>query len=84
MRHRPYTDVVEDPARLRRLPTTWRIDLRAQRTFRFAGWDARLVIEMQNAALRPENVGWTLTEDERITPDRFVLPIPMIGFEADL
>jgi hypothetical protein len=79
-----YTDLVEDPTRLRRLPVTWRADLRAQRDFRFAGWNARLVIEMQNAALRPENLAWTLDEQNRLVPERFVIPLPMIGFEADL
>jgi hypothetical protein len=84
------TDVVEDPTHLRRLPISWRIDLRAEREFRFSSWRMRLYFEMQNASLTREQLGYELTADPigsqnyRVTTRTLFLPLPMIGVEADL
>ncbi len=49
-----------DPTDLRRLPTSWRIDLRAEREYRFSGWTMHVYAEMQNASLTHEVVGWDI------------------------
>jgi hypothetical protein len=77
------SDQINDPTSLRRLPTTWRVDARAERTFRFATWTGRFVMELQNALLRDEVVGYAVTPEDRVVPERIKVPVPMIGFEAE-
>lgn len=80
-----YTDVRTNPANLRRLPTTYRADVRIERAFRFSSWDLRLTLEVINAALRDEVIGYEYDyATEKVQPETFALPVPMIGLEADL
>jgi hypothetical protein len=77
-------DVREDPAVLRRLPMTWRVDVRAERLFRFSGWRMRLFFELQNAALRPEALGYEYKVSGEIGLQTMRLPVPAIGLDAEL
>jgi hypothetical protein len=86
-------DVIKDPTYLRRLPTSWRIDLRAEREIRFSGWRMRLYFEMQDASLTSEPLAYELTNgiapvgstpSYSVTTRTLFLPLPMIGAEADL
>jgi hypothetical protein len=78
----PYLDGINDPTHLRRLPPSWRPDLRAERTLRFSSWTGRVIFEFQNAALRSESIGYTFT-GTRVITDKIRIPVPMVGFEAD-
>lgn len=86
-------EVLQDPTLLRRLPISWRIDVRAEREIRFSGWRMRVYFEMQNASLTHETLGYEVQGD--ITPNAngptyhvidktLFLPLPMIGVEVDL
>jgi hypothetical protein len=85
-----YVDIVTDPTHLRRLPTSWRVDLRAEREYRFAGWTMRVYFEMQNASLTKEVLGYALHSDYGNPPRYYVaentlfIPLPIFGVEADL
>jgi outer membrane receptor protein involved in Fe transport len=92
------TEVLQDPTRLRRLPISWRIDLRAEREVQLAGRRARVYFEMQNASLTSEALGYDLHTEyppvqlgEIPPPPKYsvsertlFLPVPMIGVEVDL
>ena len=85
-----YVDVVNDPTHIRRLPTSWRVDLRAEREYRFSGWTMRLYFEMQNAALTKEVLGYELHADfinpprSYVTEQTLFIPLPILGMELDL
>lgn len=83
-------EIVDDPTNLRRLPITWRIDLRAERTYQFSGWNLQLYAEMQNAALTREALGYEVTTDPigsqnyRVAERTLFLPLPILGLEVAL
>jgi hypothetical protein len=84
-------DVIRDPAHLRRPPTSYRLDLRAERGFQLAGWTMRLTAELQNATLRREVVAYDLAFSDptdpatyRVAEKTMFLPLPMVGLEIDL
>jgi hypothetical protein len=83
-------DITSDPTDLRRLPTSWRLDLRAEREYRFSGWSMHVYAEMQNASLTRETLGWDLTTDPigsqnyRVVPTTLFLPLPIVGMEVTL
>jgi hypothetical protein len=83
-------DITSDPTDLRRLPTSWRLDLRAEREYRFSGWSMHVYAEMQNASLTREALGWDLTTDPigsqnyRVVPTTLFLPLPIVGMEVTL
>lgn len=86
-----YVDEIETADKLRRLPTTWRLDLRAERTFELSGWQMRLFFEMQNATLTPEVVGYSFGRDVghgpfsyHVVEDTVFIPLPLIGLEVTL
>jgi hypothetical protein len=80
-----YTDVRTNPANLRRLPTTYRADVRIERAFRFSSWNMRLTLEVINAALRDEAIGYEYDYvTDKVKQQTFALPVPMVGLEADL
>ena len=78
---------------LTRLPTNWRLDLRAERTFQRDGWELRVFVEMQNASLtrevlgyhlEPTSTGPTTMPTYRVAEDTLFIPLPLIGVEAVL
>jgi hypothetical protein len=79
-----------DPTHLRRPPPTWRVDLRAERAFQFAGWSMRLSIELQNASLTKETIDYDVAGEYgdlssfHVVDKTLFLPLPLIGLEADL
>ena len=84
-------DITSDPTDLRRLPTSWRIDLRAEREYRFSGWTMHVYAEMQNASLTHEVVGWDIEENHpfgsgnyRVVPTTLFVPLPIVGMEVTL
>lgn len=85
-----YIEADKDPTYLRRLPTSWRIDLRAEREYRFSGWNMHIYFEMQNASLTREMLGWDLennsinSQDYRVVPQTLFLPLPIFGMEVTL
>jgi outer membrane receptor protein involved in Fe transport len=89
----PVVDVSNEPTSLRRLPTTWRVDLRAERELRFSGWNLRVYAEMQNASLTKEVLGYELTSEPlnasgdvryRVAERTLFIPVPIVGMEVDL
>ncbi len=88
--------VVESPATMKRLPSTWRVDLRGERQLGTKRWDVRLYFELQNAFLRPEYLGYETrfdfspqdptgnTYSSTVETLKLTLPVPMIGVEAHL
>jgi hypothetical protein len=81
--------------KLRRLPTTWRLDLRAERAFQLAGWQVRAYLELQNATFTPEALDYHLeyqpATDPTFEPVRprvvnttLLIPLPLIGLEVVL
>jgi hypothetical protein len=85
-----YMEADNDPTYLRRLPTSWRVDLRAEREYRFSGWNMHVYFEMQNASLTREALGWDLEHmtpdphDYHIVPRTLFLPLPIFGMEVTL
>jgi hypothetical protein len=78
-------DVFTDPFHVRRPPLTWRVDVRAERAFQFSGWRMRLYVEMQNASLTREVVGYELLlNPHRVVEKRRFIPLPMAGVEVAL
>ena len=75
---------------LRRLPTNYRIDLRAERTFQAGDWNLRLFFELQNATLSSEVIGYNAepvapaSAREHVVEDTLFLPLPLIGLEVVL
>jgi hypothetical protein len=43
----------------------------------------RLVFELLNASFRPEPVGYMVDIAGRVQTQTFLLPVPMVGVEAD-
>jgi len=77
--------------RLRRLPTNYRLDLRAERSYTFDGWEMRLFFELQNATFTPEVINYELQTDNYADPSRYhvgqatlLVPLPLIGMEVTL
>ncbi len=79
-----YADFRDDPTNLRRLPLTWRADVRIERRFRLAGMRAKATFEMINTLLRKEVLGYTVDFYDEVTPVSLYLPVPMLGLEAEL
>lgn len=84
-------DVIQDPTHLRRPGASYRLDLRAERAFAFAGWSMRVSVELQNATLTREVTGYDLDYGDpfdpstyRVTEKTLFLPLPMAGLEIDL
>jgi hypothetical protein len=83
-------DVLEDPAHLRRLPMYGRVDLRAERSVELGGWPMRVYVEMQNASLTREVIGYQLvavpsaTLQFAVEERTLFIPLPIVGLEADL
>lgn len=83
---------IANPARARRPPTSWRIDLRAERTVRIAGGELRLYAELQNASFTREIISYDVPYDpgrtddpsSRATPNTLLIPLPLVGIEAVL
>lgn len=76
---------------LRRLPTNYRLDLRAERSFTFDGWTMRLFFELQNATFTPEALDYEVQADNFGDPSTYhvatyslLIPLPLIGLEATL
>jgi hypothetical protein len=73
---------------LRRPPTNYRLDLRAERAFRAAGYDMRLYFEVQNASLTRDVVDYTYRVDPmdqtsyRVVETTMFIPLPLIGLEV--
>lgn len=85
--------MLNDPTHLRRLPTSWRVDVRAEREYQFSGWTMRLYFEMQNATLTKEVLGYSLHSEDAspgVVPRYFVaektlfIPLPILGMEVEL
>jgi hypothetical protein len=76
----------------RRPPTTWRIDLRAERAFQLAGSQLRLYAELQNATFAREILSYDAEYNPsdpndmtfRGTPNTLLIPLPLIGVELVL
>jgi hypothetical protein len=84
---------IVNPALSRRPPTTWRIDLRAERAFQLAGSQLRLYAELQNATFAREILSYDADYDPnastdmarfRGTPNTLLIPLPIIGVELVL
>ncbi|HEX8108233.1 MAG TPA: hypothetical protein VF516_10925, partial [Kofleriaceae bacterium] len=72
---------------LRRLPTTGRIDLRAERALSVGGRPGRLFFELQNATFLPEPLGYRVDgfgAGQRVVEDTLLLPLPLVGLEVVL
>jgi hypothetical protein len=85
-----YVGLTSSAGVLRRLPTNWRIDLRAERPVRLGGWDARVFFELQNATLTREVIGYDVRSDfndplsyHRVEESLFI-PLPLFGLEVVL
>jgi hypothetical protein len=79
-----YVDYRDDPTNLRRLPLTWRADVRIERRFRLAGLRAKATFEMINLLLREEVIGYQVDFNDQVRPASLILPVPMLGLEAEL
>jgi hypothetical protein len=80
-------DVLSEPTHLRRLPMTWRVDLRAEREYRFSDWNLRLYVEIQNASLTKEVLSYDLARDfdppDHVTDENTLfIPLPIFGLEV--
>jgi hypothetical protein len=78
---------------LRRVPTNYRLDLRAERAFRAGGHDMRVYFEMQNASLTHDVLDYTYTNGTsdphdpasyHVVETTMFLPLPLIGLEVVL
>lgn len=69
--------------RWRRAPMNWRVDLRAERAFQFTGWRMNLFLEVQNASLTKEVIGYEAAGSQ-IEPQTLFIPLPLVGLEAVL
>jgi len=87
------TTDVANPVLSRRPPTSWRLDLRAERTFELAGSQLRIYAELQNATFAREVLSYDAVYDPnapgdmtsfRGTPNTLLLPLPIIGAELVL
>jgi hypothetical protein len=81
--------VIQQADVVRPLPTSYRIDLRAERALEAGSWHMRLFFELQNATLTPEAIGYTTepvpgTSGARVVSDTLFLPLPLIGLEVVL
>jgi hypothetical protein len=85
--------VVTNPAMSHRPPATWRIDLRAERTFELAHSQLRLYAELQNATFAREVLSYDAEYDPnastdtarfRGTPNTLLIPLPLVGLELVL
>jgi len=86
-----FVGTVVSADKLRRLPTTWRIDLRAERAFELGGWQMRAYFEMQNASLTREVVDYHLEPIDLGNPTSYhvvegtlFVPLPLVGLEVVL
>jgi hypothetical protein len=87
------TAEIANPALSRRPPTSWRLDLRVERSFELAGSQLRLYAELQNATFAREVLSYDAAYDPnapvdmasfRGTPNTLLLPLPIIGAELVL
>jgi hypothetical protein len=76
---------------LRRLPTDYRLDLRAERSYTFDGWNMRLFFELQNATFTPEPINYEVQSDNYADPKAYhvgvyslLIPLPLLGIEVTL
>jgi hypothetical protein len=85
-----YVDVLHDPTYLRRLPASWRVDLRAERELQLSGWKMHVYFEMQNATLTKEVLGYELRNDistpstYHVVENTLFIPLPILGMEVEL
>jgi hypothetical protein len=64
-----------------------RLDLRAERVFDFGGWNGRLFVDVQNLLNRPNEIGFTYTEDPAFPDRRRPIDgtglLPFFGFSVE-
>jgi len=61
------------------------IDLRVERSYQFAGWHMNLYLEMQNASLTKEIVGYEAEpQTGAVIEHQVFLPLPVLGLEVML
>ncbi|MBT8405610.1 MAG: TonB-dependent receptor [Gemmatimonadetes bacterium] len=64
-----------------------RLDLRAERVFDFGGWNGRLFLDVQNVLARPNEIGFTYTQDPAFPDGRRPIDgtglLPFFGFSVE-
>ncbi|MBT8403080.1 MAG: TonB-dependent receptor, partial [Gemmatimonadetes bacterium] len=64
-----------------------RLDIRAERVFDFGGWNGRLFLDVQNLLNRPNEIGYTYTEDPAFPDRRRPIDgtglLPFFGFSVE-
>jgi hypothetical protein len=64
-----------------------RFDVRVERSFDFGGWNGRLYVDVQNLLNRPNEIGYTYTEDPAFPDRRRPIDgtglLPFFGFSVE-
>ncbi len=79
----PFETDGRGPFNAERLPTFWRVDLRAERRWQFANWQLSLYLDFFNASLQKEALDLERKDDGSIGFERLRLFLPMLGARGE-